>query len=200
MSITKRLDSKQKNIDAIIDTLLDAQKEAGLETHMREVLFDPSTNERINRFHRARLEREGVDLSAYGNSVNGGCAGCSKDCGKKTLSNIERGVFVYNEDDLFDDTDDLYICEFCTGIGFDQKYKPEICDQCEECLTCRQYINGECDGCGYSTAYNGTRYGAVQDVEVDRNEQDESLLEEISGDTQDDEIHYPDGRFTIMDY
>ena len=60
MSITKQLDSKQKDIDAIIDTLLDAQKEAGLETHMREVLFDPSTNERINRFHRARLERDEI--------------------------------------------------------------------------------------------------------------------------------------------
>lgn len=197
--ISKQLNSREQNIDNIIDTLLAAQKDAGLETHMREVLFDPSTNERINRFQRERLEREGVDLSAYGNSVNGGCSGCSKKC-DKPMSNIERGVFVYNEDDLVDDTDDLYICEYCMSIGFDQKYKPEVCDSCEGCLDCRQYRNGECDGCGYSVVYNGTRYGATRDIDVDRNEQDEKLLQEISGDRPDEEVHYPDGGFTIMDY
>lgn len=193
-----QLDSRDKNIDNIVDALMKAQQDAGLETHMREVIFDPSTNERINRFQRARLEREGVDLSVYGN-VHSGCSGCGK-CGEKPISNIERGIFVYDENDLLDDSDELYICEMCMSVGFDQKYRPEVCDSCEECLSCSDYLRGDCDGCGYSTVYNGGRYGTVQNVAVERNEEDERLLAEIDNDLDDSKVHYPSGHFTIMDY
>lgn len=164
---------------------------------MRKALFDPNTNRRINKFERARLEQRGVDLTPY-DSERSGCGTCPK----KNISNIMRGIFVYSEEDLYDDDDSTpYVCEHCRAIGFDSKYKPEECDVCTECEDCSDYTNGECDGCGYSTLYNG---GMTYGEASGEGQQDLILSEDVSYIKQinefDDRPHKPDGGFSIMNY
>lgn len=201
MSLMHDIDSKEKNIDKAIDMLISVQKENGIESHMRKALFDPTTKARINRFQRARLEKDGVDLKPYGLE---GCKGCSGGCGKEKVSNISRGVFVYSEEDLCDDDDDdgLYICEYCTQIGYDGAYKPECCDICDSCEDCREYRNNECDGCGYSRTYNGTSYGLTgeQSVVDTMNTEDTMIYDELDRDIPDEKVHLPDRKFSIMNY
>lgn len=201
--IGKEFDTRSKNIDTFMDMISSAQRDNGIKPTMQEALFDPVTKRRINVFERARLEKEGVDLSKYGNSKKSGCSGCHKcDKGEKPMSNIERGVFVYNEDDLIDESDDMYICEYCTKIGYDNAYKPDICDVCDDCEGCTEYLSGECDGCGYSTTYNGgCSYGESNvEAEYQMNSEDSQLIDEIEDGGPDYEVMIPDGKFTIMNY
>jgi len=196
MAISKAFEARSKDVDAVIDTLLEAQRENGIETHMRKALFDSKTKERINKFRRARLEAKGVDLSEYGAGDRSKCANCEKH-----LSNIERGIFVYNDEDLIDDSDEPYVCEYCVKVGFDSKYKPEECDVCEDCESCRDRINGLCDGCEYSITFNGTTYGSLDDADVDVTirEEDQRVFDEIDG-GPDYNVHYGSGHFTIMNF
>lgn len=200
MSIAKDLDAREKNIDRAIDMLLAVQKENGIESNMQKALFNPTTKARVNRFQRARLEKDGVDLKPYGLDS---CNGCGK-CEKEKISNIKRGVFVFDDEDLYDDEDseEPYICEYCTHVGYDDAYKPECCDICDDCETCREYINGECDGCGYSRTFNGTSYGftSEQTVTDTMNTEDSMIYNELDEDIPDETIHLPDRKFSIMNY
>ncbi|MCM1220944.1 MAG: hypothetical protein NC548_41305 [Lachnospiraceae bacterium] len=200
MALTKDLDEKEKNIDRAIDMLLAVQKENGVESGMQKALFDPTTNARINKFLRARLEQDGVDLKPYGVETCGGCKGCQK----KELSNIKRGVFVFDEEDLYDDeeSEEPYVCEYCNKIGYDNAYKPELCDICDDCADCREYVAGECDGCGYSRTYNGTSYGLTteQTVVDTMNPEDSKIYNELDEQIPDEVIHRPSRKFSIMDY
>jgi hypothetical protein len=202
MAITNEFSPRSKNVDEIIDMIISAQQESGIESHMRKAIYDPVTNERINKFKRAKLEEKGVDLSSYTGSQ---CTGCQKNCNGKDnrpLSNIERGVFVYNEQDLIDDSDEGYICEYCNKIKYDNRYLPEVCDICDDCETCMEYRNGQCDGCEYSQIYNGMSYSAAsgENSSGSMREEDQELFEEIDSDSPDYEVHYPTGNFTIMKY
>lgn len=200
--ISKNFDTRSKNIDTFIDMINNAQRDNGITPTMQEALYDPITKRKINIFERVRLEKEGVDLSKYGNSSNcGNCRNCQKD--EKNISNIQRGVFVYNTDDLIDESDDeLYVCEFCTKIGYSSSYKPDVCDTCDDCEGCTEYISGECDGCGYSTLYNGgCSYGEVGgDNNYEMNPEDSQLFDEINNGGPDYEVKKPDGGFSIMNY
>ena len=199
--IGKSFDSRSKNIDTLIDMIIGVQKENGVEVTMREALFDPITKERINKFKRDKLEKNGVDLSKYSKD-NSKCSSCGK-CGERTISNIERGVFVYNEDDLIDDSDEEYICEYCTKIGYDNAYRPDMCDTCDDCEECTEYMAGECDGCKYSSLYNGgSSYSEINNGKTDytMNSEDELLIDEIEDGGPDYEVKKPDGGFTVMNY
>lgn len=201
--IGKNFDNRYSNIDKMIDMLIEVQKENGETPTMREALFDPVTKERINVFKREKLEKEGVDLSKYGNndSVVNSCKGCNK-C-EKGISNIARGVFVYSADDLEDDDDSEgeYICEYCTKIGYDGAYKPDICDTCDDCDGCAEYLSDTCDGCKYSVLYNGgSSYGETSDEDIQMNIEDSTLLKDVEEGGPEYEVEYPDGGFTIMDY
>lgn len=202
--ISKQFDSRLINIDNYIDMMKNAQEANGVTPTMREALYDPVSKHKINMFERARLEKDGVDLTKYGNSNKVGCSGNCNKCqqGEKKVSNIERGVFVYNEDDLVDETDETYICEYCTKIGYDSSYKPDICDTCDDCEGCTEYLSGECDGCGYSATYNGgCSYGEVSnDSDYKMNSEDSQLIEEIEDGGPDYEVKIPDGGFSIMNY
>lgn len=58
-----------------------------------------------------------------------------------------------------DDNEDIYICDCCSvarRTGF--KYHPDECDTCDDCSMCQQYVDGDCDGCGYSTKYNNGQF------------------------------------------
>lgn len=200
--IGSNFDTKSKNIDNLIDMLIDVQKENGIEPTMREALFDPVTKERVNRFKRKRLEKAGVDLTEYGETPSK-CSGCNKGCkdGENHISNIERGVFVYNENDLIDEEEGDYVCEFCTKIGHKAQYQPDICDTCDDCEGCTDYASGSCDGCGYSVTYNGGySYGQTSNVSTELKSEDSLLLEDISNGGPDYDVEKPDGGFTIMNY
>lgn len=201
--ISNKFDSRSKNIDTYIDMIRNAQRDSGITPTMQEALYDPVTKRRINIFERERLEEKGVDLTKYGNARSSGCTGCNK-CkdGERKISNIERGIFVYNEDDLVDESDELYVCEYCTKIGYDSSYKPDVCDTCDDCEGCTEYISGECDGCGYSATYNGgCSYGEINsDNDYQMNTEDSQLINEIEDGGPDYEVKIPTGGFSIMNY
>ena len=195
-------DMKTKDIDSLVDMLVNVQTENGIKPTMQEALFDPNTKERINIFKRKKLEAQGVDLSKYGENTptcNGSCNKCSKS--DKHMSNLERGVFVYNEDDLIDEEEGNYVCEYCTKIGYDGSYKPDICDTCDDCEGCTEYIGNECDGCAYSAIYNGgMSYGqSTQDTSLIESE-DQILLDEITEGGPDYEKKFSNGKFTILKF
>lgn len=201
--LSKEFDTRSKNIDTFIDMINSAQKDSGITPTMTEALFDPVTKRRINMFERKRLEEDGVDISKYENTSGSKCCNCKKCQEKeKEISNIERGIFVYNEDDLIDESDDVYVCDYCTKIGYSGSYKPDICDTCDDCEGCTEYMSGECDGCGYSTTYNGgSSYGEVNsDSDYQMNQEDSELINELEEDRPDYEVKYPDGGFSIMNY
>lgn len=187
--------SQSNNIDDMIDLLIKVQKENGIEPTIQEALFDPNTKEKISKFRRRKLEESGVDLSDYG--LNTKC----KECEKKRESNIARGIFVFNEDDLYDEEDGNYVCEYCTKISYDGSYRPDVCDTCTECESCTEFKSEECDGCQYSTLYNGgSSYGQVSDEEYHMNDEDIELFNELEEDVPDYEKELPDGSFSIMRY
>lgn len=191
------------NIDNVLDTLVDVQKKNNITPTLKEALFDPETKERINVFRRKKLEAQGVDMSKYDETVECSkkCPGCKKDKpDDEHKSNIERGIFVYNEDDLIDEEEGEYVCEHCIKIGYDGGYKPDICDTCDDCEGCTEYLSGDCDGCQYSTLYNGgLSYSQSTGQESTIDESDRELYDEIDDDF-DDEVKIPTGGFTILDF
>lgn len=185
--------SQGNNIDDMIDLLIKVQKENGVEPTIQEALFDPNTKEKLSKFRRRKLEEAGVDLSDYG--LDNKCNGCDK----KRESNIARGIFVFNEDDLYDEEDGGYVCEYCTKISYDGSYRPDVCDTCTECESCTEFRSEECDGCQYSTLYNGgSSYGQISDEEYHMNDEDIELFNELEEDIPDYEKELPDGSFSIV--
>ena len=189
--------SETDNIDKVIDMIIDVQKENGIKTNMREALYDPKTMERINKFKRRRLEQEGIDLTEYGSDPVQNNSSVSNE----HKSNIERGVFVFNEADLIDEEEGEYICENCFRIGSACIYKPDICDLCQECYGCSEAINGTCDGCSFSTCYNGgLSYGQATNMEVEMSPEETLLFDDIIDGEPDYEKEKPTGHFTVLDY
>ena len=175
----------------------DVQKENGEDNDMREALYDPHTMERINKFKRRKLELEGVDLTEYGSDP----ISKSKDKEDGEKSNIARGIFVFNEADLIDEEDGEYICEHCFKTGSGCIYKPDICDLCHECDSCSEAMSGTCDGCAYSTFYNGgMSYGQASNMEIQLTSEDTSLFDDITDGGPDYKKEKPTGHFTILDY
>lgn len=191
-----RFSDRDINIDNMIDTLLDVQKQNGIENTMREALFHTRTSERLNVFRRKRMEANG-QISEYLPLSN------SKPESKE-VSNIERGVFVYDRHDLEEVTDEPYVCEFCTLIGAEGEYRSHICDLCDECEKCTDYRNNECDGCEYSILYNGgSTYGEVHDIQDTKalSAEDEALLCEITKEDEDVKTSKDTKeKFTIMNF
>lgn len=190
--------SRSRNIDQFLDSLIEAQEQnGGVRTHLRKALFDPYTNRRINCFERKRLEEQGVDLSSYSDADG-------EVVKKKDVSTLPllRGVYAISEEDLCPEEDDFYICEYCRQIGRDNKYRPEVCDMCTCCEQCSEAMADECDGCSYSTYYNGTTYGEANQEEVEPVEFDETLDAKVIHQLNEDckKPRRPDGGFTIMKY
>jgi hypothetical protein len=190
--------TRTTDIDSMIDMLVEVQKENGITPTMTEALFDPNTKEKINVFKRKRLEEKGVDLTPYG--FNPACNSC-KNKKKEDVSDIERGVFVYDANDMYVEVDGEYICEYCTKIGYDSAYRPDMCDTCNDCEECTEYMSNECDGCKYSTLYNdGASYGEATGEEGEINMEDSLLFEEVVEGRPNYDKERPTGKFTIMDY
>lgn len=205
MAISKIESVRTDNIDNMLDSLIQIQKENGVESKLREAIFDPKTNQRVNVYRRKELERKGVDTSDYINSPvtkESKCKKCPKAI-EKGISNIARGIFVYNESDLIEDSGEMYICEYCTDIGRDNKYRPDKCDTCTSCIECNEYIGNTCDGCGYSTLYNeGSTYGELTNQNNDdfMKDEDRKLFVDIESDKPEFKRFEPTGGFTINDY
>lgn len=96
-----------------------------------------------------------------------------------------------------DDDNDEYICDYCTELGYNQKYKPYICDNCTKCESCSEFLNGSCDGCTYSKTRTGRLYSEslTKDQIVDSDDLD--ILEE-SGSTVNH--RKPMGQFSTLNY
>lgn len=191
----RRFANRDVNIDKMIDTLMDVQSQNGVTCTMKEALFHPNTSERINVFRRKHLEKQGKldELQPL-----------SRTKSDNKTSNIARGVFVYDANDLEVDSDEPYVCEFCSLIGSDGVYRNDTCDLCDECEKCADYRNNQCDGCEYSILFNGGyTYGETHNVSVEDTSinEDKLLFDEF---TQDDtEVKTSKNtkeRFSIMNY
>lgn len=186
--------SRFNNIDAMIDILNEEKRKNGVKTTMERVMFHPNTNERMNRFQKKIYEK---------NPLNQKLVNLKKEeePSEKPISNIERGVFVYDQNDIIDEDSSLpYVCEYCTQIDYTNRYRPDICDLCDSCETCNYYTNNECDGCEYSVTFNGCTYSeATGDVgESSKDNLDMKKLRE-----KDESIRTSclcKNKFTIFDY
>lgn len=84
------------------------------------------------------------------------CTKCEKKCNYNKFDFAMHGLFE-DESSVEEDDSEVYICEFCTALGYGKKYKPDLCDNCIQCESCSQYLD-ECSGCGYSRWRDGTYY------------------------------------------
>lgn len=76
---------------------------------------------------------------------------------EKGFNRFYNGLFG-DGDDEDDDDDDMYICEYCINLGYTNKYKAHVCDNCTKCEGCSEFGNGSCDGCSYSRTRTGHLY------------------------------------------
>lgn len=142
------LTGHQVDIDKVIDTYLIVQKEHG--------------NEKIVELK----EKDFEDIIGNNNGTcdSKKCSTCKSHCKsnqhedsseaqENKVTNLMAGKFVDDEDE-----DDLYVCEYCTAIGYSEKYQSDLCDDCTCCETCSEYIDGDCDGCSYSVFRDGEYY------------------------------------------
>lgn len=86
------------------------------------------------------------------------CSKCSKQCPQKPTVNSKLELREFETDEYDNFTDELYICEYCSALGYNAKYIPEICDTCTKCECCEEYLNEDCEGCGYSVYPDGRYY------------------------------------------
>lgn len=100
-------------------------------------------------------------------------------------------------DDDEDDNDD-YICEYCTDLGYSNKYKSYICDNCTKCESCSEFQSGKCDGCTYSKTRTGHLYSESLSIDQIVDPDDLELLK--SSDDEDTTVRRKPGKFSILDY
>lgn len=159
------------NIDTICDVLTTTQHNAGVTPTLEIAYLNETTGEKFRRFQRRSPE----DEEAYEQAKASGNRPSflpdeeenepvkkkshSQESGKgKRLSRFKTGTFdVIVEGE--DEEDDLYVCEYCSALGYRRKYIPTICDSCDKCLDgCRQYRDGSCEGCSFSRHRDGVPY------------------------------------------
>ena len=142
------------NIDTLIDVLSAAQKSEGVTPTFQLSLIDQQGNK--------TRHVDNTEVTVDKEEKKSTCNGCKAPCGKSKQGpddfdwNILMSPLGSSD---YDDEDDgePYICEFCDSLGYNQKYKPDICDKCSVCESCEQYEN-ECDGCEFSVYRDGRFY------------------------------------------
>ena len=86
------------------------------------------------------------------------CSKCNKQCHCKPTVDDKLDLKPFETEEYTDFNDELYICEYCSALGYNTKYIPEICDVCTKCECCEEYLNEDCEGCGYSVYPDGRYY------------------------------------------
>ncbi len=129
--------------------------------------------------------------------TDAGCEGCHKECANKKIDLSLHGLFGNTSEELSDE-EEIYICEFCTSLGYGNRYKPDVCDNCNTCESCREYMDEECSGCSYSRWRDGKYYRDKLDDTDLFSEQDLEVFESIKLDTKGGE-RMERGHFTLDD-
>lgn len=203
------------NIDALLDVYVETQKANGMDPKMEECEFDIDVDGKITKIPITEKEDKKKESSCSGNCKDGGCSHChpKEDNSKKgtdtpwymqnRLGLFEDAMSPELEDQL-DDEDSVYVCEYCTDIGYKKDYKSYLCDTCNVCESCAEFENEECSGCTYSIYRTGRLYSAEladNGEEVLPEEDERMVLKDIKDGIQTDfDMRSPDLSFTILDY
>lgn len=156
------------NIDTILDSIVDAEKEHGQEPSVELAVYDRSTGNKYRRFQkRSPEEEEAMERSRKANNPE-----------RETTKISRDGTPVH------DPEDDLYICEYCgklrTPLGKKYpKYDMVVCDSCQECLGCVEFAEYECSGCSYSRFREGVPYSELVSLNDTLSEHDMQVIMEV---------------------
>ena len=201
------------NIDALLDVFVETQKANGMDPMMEECEFDIDNDGKITK---VQTKKEDKKESAH---CSGNCdGGCSHHCHPEKKSSEDGGIPWYMQnrlglfedsmspelEDQLEDDDDIYVCEYCSDIGYKKEYKSYLCDTCNVCETCPEFENEECSGCTFSMYRTGRPYSAElasRGEEVALEDDERLVLKDIRDGVQSDtERREPDLSFTILDY
>lgn len=202
------------NIDSMLDVYVNAQKEAGMDPGLEECEFEISNKGDIIR-KKPIVDKEDEPEQK---KCPGSCNKCGKDSKEKDDDKgFEMPWYFKNKLGLFEDSmsseietndedDEVYVCEYCSDIGYKKEYKPYLCDTCNVCETCPEYSSEECSGCEYSVYRTGRTYAQElsdrgEDVPLDDDEQ--TLIRYSTHPEtfeEEDETRDVDDDFSILDY
>ena len=203
------------NIDSMLDVYVNTQKEAGINPGLEECEFEISNRGDIIR--KKPIVNDDDDNKPEEKECSGSCKKCGCHDKKEQSGAFEIPWYLKNKLGLFedsmsseidtsDDSDEVYVCEYCSDIGYKKEYKPYLCDTCNVCETCPEYSSEECSGCEYSIYRTGKTYS--QEL-ADRGEDvplgdDEQTLINYSGQPEtfeeEDDVRDTDNEFSILDY
>lgn len=173
------------NIDMVANMFVETQKTLGQTPIFKE-------SERSLAMKTHPLETTNVKYKPK-EKVDENCDSCVKSCSKHRF----LSTFDESDDEFISDDDELYLCEYCSSLGYNKKYMPETCDTCTKCECCAEYEDGDCDGCGYSTALDG-RYYREKIAESELFSDDElEKFRSIDPDKKEQEPFMMKGYFTL---
>ena len=187
------------NIDDLLDVYKGVQEEAGIDTGLVESNLDVDS-------------KGNVIKAAKPDDNKKGCSGCSGNCECKKedkssdiyhsdfSSKLGRFADFMSPEIEESEGDGIYVCEYCTTLGYKKEYTPYLCDTCTACDGCNEFESGDCSGCTFSTYRTGRLYSDelrdnCQEVPVD--EEHEDLLLKFDADEYDNERRPSNKSFSI---
>lgn len=167
------LSSHFYNVDDIGDAIVNEEMARGLEPSLELAVYDCYSGEKYRRFQKRTEEEEERYLISKGQMPEP----------KKPMDISEHGD---KEWDAAHKEEGIYLCEWCSKLGYKRKYNSEVCDSCHLCAECSQYERYECSGCSYSRYRNGTPYCERLRASDVLSKEDQVIFMEIKNDREEE--------------
>lgn len=189
------------NIDDLLDVYKDALNEAGVETGLVESNLDVDSKGNVYKVSTTK------DESKKGCSKCGKCdTEAKKQSGDIYHSNYTSGLGKFSDfmsPELEEDDDGIYVCEYCTELGYKKEYTPYLCDECVACETCSELESGDCSGCTFSSYRTGRLYSEElrnNGQEVPLDEENVELMLKFDTEVYDNVRRTPSESFSVLDH
>lgn len=177
------------NIDTIFDAIVEEETVRGKEPTLELAVYDLDSGEKYHRFRRRSEEEEERYQLAKGTPTEK----------KKEKPISESGKEEWEEVHGKKEEPQIYLCEWCSKLGYQKKYNPEICDSCDTCASCAEYEHYECSACSYSRYRTGRPYSESVPMEDILSKGDQVIFAEIREEQTGEILEYI-GDYSIKDF
>lgn len=178
------------NIDTIFDAIVEEESLRGKEPSLELAVFDVDTGEKYRRFQkRSEEEEERYQLSKG-----------TTERKSETTPISESGKAEWDAAHKKEE-EQIYLCEWCSKLGYQKKYNPELCDTCDICASCNEFEHYECSGCSYSRYRTGKPYSEMVSIDNLLSEEDQKVFSAIRNkEYNNDGCYVYEGSFSIKDF